>query len=102
MLMVVHDGSLPFTKRFRSACCTKFRFLSSLAYLLQPRKKPFDFGAAGLEGGEEPSGGIVLRLIQDPGIPASSSRNAVSLPFDRTTKRFPSPAMRVSNPDRSP
>src|SRR4029077_12562776 len=29
------DGWLPFTKGFWSACCTKFRFLSSLAYLLQ-------------------------------------------------------------------
>ena len=35
MLMVVRDGWLPFTKGFRSARCTKFRFLSSLAYLLQ-------------------------------------------------------------------
>jgi RNA polymerase sigma factor (sigma-70 family) len=31
MLMVVRDGWLPFTKGFRTACCTKFRFLSSLA-----------------------------------------------------------------------
>src|SRR5262245_9269662 len=75
MLMVVHDGSLPFTKGFRSACCTKFRFLSSLAYLLQSSKKPFDVGAADLEGDEEPSGGIVLRQIQDPRIANSSGRN---------------------------
>ena len=36
------------------------------------------FGAAGPEGGEEPSGAIVLRLIQDPRITDSSSINAVS------------------------
>src|SRR5512132_160923 len=35
MLMVVRDDWLPFTKGFRNACCRKFRFLSSLAYLLQ-------------------------------------------------------------------
>src|SRR6266536_3873785 len=35
LFMVVRDGWLPFTKGFRNACCTKFRFLSSLAYLLQ-------------------------------------------------------------------
>jgi RNA polymerase sigma factor (sigma-70 family) len=32
MLMVMHDERFPFTKGFRSACCTKFRFFSWLAF----------------------------------------------------------------------
>jgi hypothetical protein len=46
--------------------------------------------------------GIVLRLIQDPRIADSSSRNAVSFSSACTTKRFPVITMRVRNPDCSP
>src|SRR5262245_22252167 len=78
MLMVVHDGWLPFTKGFRSACCTKFRFLSSRAYLLQSERSRLILGLRVLQGGKGPSAGIVLRLIQEPRIADSSSTNAVS------------------------
>ncbi len=33
MLLVMRDDRFPFTKGFRGACCTKFRFFPSLAYL---------------------------------------------------------------------
>ena len=58
------------------------------------------FGAAGPEGGEEPSGAIVLRLIQDPRIANSSSTNALSFSSARTMKRFPSPRCASAIPSK--
>src|SRR4030095_7699715 len=39
-LPVAVNNYFPFTKGFRSACCTKFRFFSSLAFLLRTRFLP--------------------------------------------------------------